>query len=271
MKSRTRSNLLSIAAIGLLLAVCGCSENPAIPAKDLESGEASLDLALDLAPAAAAGYTVTQVTVAIARGDFHYEMDLVVDGEYAEGTFTGLHPGEYSIQVEIYEGDFRIAVGEGRGRVTGDETAVDDYDAIVAVYDRFEGFNSSTQEAFRLCLDGMEAGTRLRFSVRTNGATAYDGTEVVYLFEDFPVNTWPHVVGVFDDGTFTLYLNGEVLEAQTVYASATVGSGDTPLTIGYSVGTNNANDPSQTHFDGIIDEVRVIDQVLVPEEFLQID
>jgi hypothetical protein len=143
-----------------------------------------------------------------------------------------------------------------------------EYDTLVGVYDEFLGFSAATQEAFRLSLDGMADGTRLRFAVRLDAAHVFDETEVVYTFASFPLDTWVHVAGVFDDGMFTMYLDGQLLASHEAYSTATLAAVDTPLTIGYSIGTNNANDDVETHFHGAIGEIRITGDVLEPGDFL---
>jgi len=370
MTTRNRATLIGITIGGLLLALGACTEDLTVPSP----GTAELTMKMGLEPAIDAGYSVTRVQVSLERGDFREEMDLTIEGSSAEGTFTGLIPGEYLIKVNVYEGDHLIATGTGLGVVVAGENSganvnvdflegsltvtvtwgstdsvpalahwkftqsddsilydcsgnqhhgtiseaqwvpglggsagtalefngsnsevtvptstdfwgmkqltveavfkvselpnVGDGHAVVAVYDKFEGFNSNTQQPFRLVLDGFAEGTRLRFSVRTTGATAYDETEVYHLFEAFPVDTWLHIVGIFDDGDFQLYMNGELLETNHAYSTATIGGGETPLTIGYSIGTGNGNDDLETHLQGVIDEIRLTGAALDPSEFL---
>ena len=71
-------------------------------------------------------------------------------------------------------------------------------------------------------------------------------------------NQWIHVALTWDDGTAIQYINGEEVSTGNITFQTT--ADDTPVTIGCVDSTNNE------HFVGIIDEVRIYDVALTPEE-----
>ncbi len=78
----------------------------------------------------------------------------------------------------------------------------------------------------------------------------------------FAINTWYHVVGVYD-GSFTrLYVNG-ASDATAVAASGSLGTANRQFYIG--CGSNNPNG-QRNYFDGSIDDVRVYNRALTSGE-----
>jgi hypothetical protein len=145
-----------------------------------------------------------------------------------------------------------------------DLPAVNDYSRIIAVWDQFNGFNSNTHQAFALSIQQTNDGVMLSLIVRTGASTAFDGTGVTYTFQDFPLDQWLKVRGVVDNGHYYLYLDDNLLADNDVYDPAIIKEAITPLTIGYSVGTNNNNDPVNTHFNGCIDDIKIWNEAIHP-------
>jgi hypothetical protein len=81
-----------------------------------------------------------------------------------------------------------------------------------------------------------------------------------------PLGAWSHVAGTWDGQTMKLYLNGEVL-ATAPYQGA-IGYDSNPIIIGAD--DDGAGVPGCCYFVGAIDEVRLSDRALTPDEFVQL-
>lgn len=213
----------------------------------------------------------------IAHWNFNEQSGSVlndVSGNGHTGTISGVTWGNGNLcfdgqnsEVEVpYSSDFsgmnKLTV-EAKFKVTS-LPAVNDYSRIIAVWDHFNGFNSGTQQAFALSIKQTNNGTMLSFAVRTGSSTSYDGTGVNYTFENFSLNEWIDIVAIADNGHYFLYRNGTLLNDNNMYSNAIVKAAVTPLTIGYSIGTNNENDNVNTHFEGCIDDIKLWNVVKHP-------
>ena len=142
---------------------------------------------------------------------------------------------------------------------------VGQYSRIVGVFDEFNGFNSSTQQAYHLGVATTTEGTNLIFSVRTGTSTGFDGINLYSLIEPFPISEWIEIHAIFDNGYMELYINGDLIVEEEFYTDATINTAETPLTIGYTVGTNNNNNPLNTHFNGCIEDLIIYGAVVMPQ------
>lgn len=94
------------------------------------------------------------------------------------------------------------------------------------------------------------------------GLTLYDSTWTEYYANNnIPLNKWSYVVFILDAKTKTAkaYLNGK--EVGSLQNVKKIPDSQSPLYIGYQ-----ADD--RTMFDGMIDEVRIYNRVLKPEEII---
>jgi hypothetical protein len=128
--------------------------------------------------------------------------------------------------------------------------ALDDYDVIVA---QCKTDLANTERVYRLQL--LSATRKFRFHVfTTNGADASLSNIAPTL------NTWHHVVGVYNGAKVLMYVNGELQSTQPALTGAVL-SYATPsnrLTIGHQQYEVNDTDSS----DAIIDEVRIYNRAL---------
>ena len=100
----------------------------------------------------------------------------------------------------------------------------------------------------------------LRFQVAVDGV-AYRADSN----NSFVNNEWQHVVGVYDGSAVKLYINGQ--EEDSTNASGTVG--DDPVLSASTdlyIGTNHGALPVQESFEGILDELKLYDFALSPEQ-----
>jgi len=104
----------------LLLVLAACHTNK--PLTPVETG--SLPLRMNLDPALQHGYNVSRVAVTITKGNYTESLDLTINGNQAEGSFTELEPGTYAIDVLVYDGFTLIATGQGTGTVNPGENTV---------------------------------------------------------------------------------------------------------------------------------------------------
>jgi hypothetical protein len=90
-----------------------------------------------------------------------------------------------------------------------------------------------------------------------------------YSFSDLEFNTWIHVVGVYSsaNATWYLYFNGdEVAEVGDLVGAVTVDRG-------WAIGARASADgtyPTERHFEGLIDDVRIYNVALSEDEAKQL-
>lgn len=101
----------------LLLTLMACEHHHTNP-----PDKGRMPVEINLEPAVAHGFNVTQVEVTITRGDFSDQMDLPITGNTASGTFEDLEIGSYAIDVGVFEDSTLIAAGSGTGTVRPGET-----------------------------------------------------------------------------------------------------------------------------------------------------
>lgn len=105
-------------------------------------------------------------------------------------------------------------------------------------------------------------GGVLRFGV----GDANDNSTLVTA--PIPYDTWVHVAGTLNDATgkLSLYENGSLVGSvtTTVRPYATL---DPTASPGLGIGNVQSASYNQ-YFDGLIDEVRIADQALTPDQFL---
>jgi hypothetical protein len=102
--------------------------------------------------------------------------------------------------------------------------------------------------------------TRLRFRLKTGGNTSTLIANSGALVE----NQWMHVASVYDGAFMRLYLNGVEVGAQSKSGSLSTNSG-VPVWIGA-----NPTNASQVPWDGQIDDVRIYDRALSPQEVFEL-
>ncbi|HPI25467.1 MAG TPA: hypothetical protein PLO57_03305 [Candidatus Cloacimonadota bacterium] len=109
------------ALVFLLLVLClcfmACAKSTTSAVTDGE-----MPIRMNLEPALNLGFNVSQVRVTIQKGDFNDQLDLIINGNIAAGTFTDLEPGTYAISVMVYDGLILIATGQGTGTVVPAQT-----------------------------------------------------------------------------------------------------------------------------------------------------
>ncbi|MCD4665010.1 MAG: hypothetical protein K8R68_07035 [Bacteroidales bacterium] len=57
---------------------------------------------------------------------------------------------------------------------------IGEYSKIVGVFDNFNGFNTSTEQAYTLGVEMTNEGPRLMFTVRTGSSTGFDGINLYF-------------------------------------------------------------------------------------------
>jgi hypothetical protein len=98
------------------------------------------------------------------------------------------------------------------------------------------------------------------------------GAEITAPIPTF--NQWFHIAGTLDDatGVMDLYING-VLAKSTVTLIRPLGPLDPAYSPGLGIGnlqSSNLDPFYSQHFDGMIDEVRISDVALTPDQFLNV-
>lgn len=117
--------------------------------------------------------------------------------------------------------------------------------------------NNAGQREYRL---RTESGTVLVWQVSTDGNDPGTNENSIVLSTYMPLNQWNHVVATFDDtaNELNLYVNGELADTDTGDGGIFNGTAD------FSIG--GYGDTAGETFTGLIDEVKVYDQVLTPAQ-----
>jgi len=97
---------------------------------------------------------------------------------------------------------------------------------------------------------------------------SYDGADHMvqsYSFSDQELNTWMHLVGVYStaDQTWYLYINGD--QVSTVGDAVGAVSVTRPWAIGARASADGVY-PSERHFEGLIDDVRIYNVALTEDD-----
>jgi|GEM_PF-1409302 len=105
---------------------------------------------------------------------------------------------------------------------------------------------------YALVIDGKKAGAYLNVG-------GPQGCHAAWSPELLALNTWHHLAMSYDGAVLRLYCDGRAVASQAVNKPRV--SGNTPLVIG----CRQDGSPS-SYFKGLIDEVRIYDRALTPEE-----
>ncbi|MBI2592368.1 laminin G domain-containing protein, partial [Candidatus Saccharibacteria bacterium] len=124
--------------------------------------------------------------------------------------------------------------------------------AIVGKYD-----NAASQRSYLLYINTTNGD--IQFETSSNGASG--GSVTVDSNYVVPLRTWTYVSGVYDGSKMHVYINGK--EYGTPQSQTSVFSGSAPFAIGARHGSGATTD---THFNGMIDEVKVYNYALSPSE-----
>ena len=117
---------------------------------------------------------------------------------------------------------------------------------------------SDSAGAFSYLLSvGGTGNNKVLMAVATPGQTTSVGTT------SMSVGTWHHLVGTYDGTTMRVYLDG--VEDDTTAKTGNISSTTAPVRIGMGSGT-----PPEEPTDGAIDDVRIYDRVLSPDEIAMI-
>ncbi len=129
-----------------------------------------------------------------------------------------------------------------------------------ALFDRIvvKEVNTNADPFIRYALYRTGGTNTVKFGVSTGGAGTIG--QVTSNFS-IPLNTWFHMVGTYDGANLRLYLNGEL--NNTVANTGAIATSTTPLVIGGNT------EISDEFFNGFIDEVRVYNRTLTPDQIRQ--
>lgn len=198
-----------------------------------------------------------------------------------EATDIANEPGERlngDIQGNVTVGVRGIS-SSGAYRFDGDDAAVRvDGEALIATDSRKMTFSAwvkpeGSQPADYSTIVAKGSNTGYQMHLENDGATRnpvfeggdYGDPPEAQWNTPLEVDRWHHVVGVYEnssatsDNTFRLYVNGELKKETTTSRSIANAPGDN-----FGIGNNLNN--ADRHFNGVIDEVRVYDTALSPDE-----
>src|SRR3989338_2689930 len=123
--------------------------------------------------------------------------------------------------------------------------------------------NLSDNREYRFRLEDSSGGNGLVWIISNDGNDP--GTaKTVHGISNFSLNTWYHAVGTYDDNNndlLHLYINGVLVDTETGESGGTFdGTGN------LFFGSDGINASTGDEFDGQIDEVRVYNRALSPDE-----
>jgi hypothetical protein len=126
----------------------------------------------------------------------------------------------------------------------------------------FRGDDRGGLDPYVLWVFRSDAGSTIGFEIKDANN---EGGFVTALIPAF--NQWFHVAGTLDDstGAMKLYINGDFVSSITTMhrPMGPLDSGRNP-----GLGIGDLQNASSQQFDGLIDEVRISDQALLPSQFL---
>ncbi len=100
---------------------------------------------------------------------------------------------------------------------------------------------------------------RIDASERVNSGVRIDGsTDILIANDSLSLNTWYHIATTYKSGERNIYINGQLKASDSPYGALDVGS--------YSTYIGNTPADTADGFPGKIDEVRVYNRVLSPDE-----
>jgi hypothetical protein len=102
-----------------------------------------------------------------------------------------------------------------------------------------------------------------QFGISNDGTTTAGKYFALNGATDLSTGTWFHIVGTYDQENLNVYVNG-VVDATPLAATVSIFNGNAPFT----VGVNGA--ASTEFYDGLIDEVMVLNRALSADEIRQI-
>jgi hypothetical protein len=111
---------------------------------------------------------------------------------------------------------------------------------------------STSESAHYWMLSTVDSSPKLRFRLKTNGAT----TTLIASSGTLSAGVWTHVVGVYDGSTMRLYKDGVM-----VGSTPKTGTVDTNSSVTAAIGNQPTGGGSRP-FDGVIDDVRIYDEAL---------
>jgi len=146
-------------------------------------------------------------------------------------------------------------------KITGDEITVSAWVKIASTIaeKKVVAKWSDSSGAFSYLLSvGLNAGFAPPIFVINVG-----GSKVVQSSMNLTVGKWHHIVGTYDGATVRIYVDG--VERDSLAVTGNIGSTTTPVRIGAGSGSPVSGEEP---FDGTIDDVRIYDRGLSPDEIL---
>jgi len=154
----------------------------------------------------------------------------------------------HSLTLEAYIYVMPLVAGSGDGNVI------------------FRGDDSYSYDPYRLTVGlGGTGSTTIGFAV--TALDIFTGEDIATLTAPIPDNTWIHVAGTLDDatGVMDLYVNGQLANSTTTTIRPfEILNGANP---GIAIGALQNNGE---YFHGLIDEVRISNAALTPNQFLDV-
>jgi hypothetical protein len=125
---------------------------------------------------------------------------------------------------------------------------------------RIAAVSDSTPTNYACITTGVGAANV--FSIQVSGLTPSQVTSTTV----FSLNTWYHVVGVYDSSgaTLRIYVNGTCEASSSVTGSHTAGTG------GFAIGRLGDYTATTTYFDGILDDVAVFNTALSADQIKEL-
>jgi len=184
----------------------------------------------------------------------------MVGNEWTDGVVGGALNFDGSNDYVAIQNLFYDSSGYAEVSVTAWIRTTDGGNQIIASYDR--------NEYWRLEINGNGGGTgQIGWDVRTSSGQVDYGS--VTRVDD---GTWHHVAAVFDNGTLTIYIDGN--PEPSTSGGSTFGRGVNTrygfLGVGSEATTFDGSRGPNNYFDGDMDDVRIYNRALSAEEISQL-
>jgi hypothetical protein len=108
-----------------------------------------------------------------------------------------------------------------------------------------------------------EAGLAWQFVGKNDGSALFRNIPTILRGGAGPGGEWVHWTATFDGEVAAIYKNGEIVAGPTAFAFT--GGADSPISIGAR------SDQMSENFKGLIDEVRIYNRALTPDDIAELD
>ncbi|MFY0608690.1 MAG: hypothetical protein JXR10_18390, partial [Cyclobacteriaceae bacterium] len=231
------------------------------------------------------------LTVVLGYTPVHGDSYLIIDADVISGTFStvNLPNGDWSIQYDFpatgqvslsyfdpnasfaldFDGlDDKVVISDdpslepGQGKLTVEAWIYNQVDTYKRIITKGDGSSAGIDDgAFYFDTYDNTAGGRGLRAAFANSSDIYITTPLTG--EILTLNTWHHVALVFDQGVFTIYLDGSAVSSADLGEATLVDNA-----FDWGIGEDGSEVGGVEFFNGQIDEVRIWHSARTPEQLI---